>query len=757
MSMGGFDPEILQDFLTECGELLDELENRLVELESRPEDLDLLNEIFRALHTIKGSASFLALTNLVNIAHAAESALNVARAGNVVVDKRIMDWLLAGVDVIKQQFQELEAGDPLTAADAELVANLTMVGDGKYSPDAPSATPAASSDAPAAAAGPATAAPGVPEGAVKLELPDNKLDLLDFLVTDLDESVAKLRACVAQLQPLETRATGAVGLTELSASVGTSADFFEVESLVALARGLEDAGRALMNAALPGADDLIARVDHAVGLVGQLCDGLRASVVYPVETDALLAQIGVLCDGGGTDPSWPPFGPQAAAPSERASETPPTPINAAPPPVARIGPETATEATDASPERKPAAAVEQTIRVEVKRLESLMNLVGELVLQKNRIGAIARDAGSNHEFTQEWRELITGSAGDLDRVTGDLQVAVMRTRMQPLDKLFGKYPRLIRDLAAKTNKKMRLVIEGGETEVDKSVIEELGDPLVHLMRNSADHGVEKPEDRLAKGKPEEGVIRLIASHEGSHVQIVIADDGKGLSREVIGRKAVERGLATEGEVANLSDQEIYRFIMLPGFSTAEQVSDLSGRGVGMDVVRTNIEALKGTLDLDSTPGQGTTFTITIPLTVAIMPAMMVGVGEERYAIPLGNILEIVRPGEAEMSSVGKHPVMRLRDRVLPLMSAAELFDLPGRESLAQPFAVVLSLNGKSIGLMVSSLIGQQEIVIKPLDGVVERSGPVSGATVRDDGGVSLIVDVAELMRIAEGRRPVAAA
>ncbi|TVQ61133.1 MAG: chemotaxis protein CheA [Phycisphaerales bacterium] len=755
MSMGGFDPEILQDFLTECGELLDELENRLVELESKPEDLDLLNEIFRALHTIKGSASFLALTNLVNAAHAAESALNVARAGNVVVDKRIMDWLLAAVDVIKQQFVELGAGDPLTAADDQLLANLTLVGDGKYTPDTPEAsastTEAAPTNEPTAEAPSSDLAPG----AIKLELPDNKLDLLDFLVADLDESITKLRACAEGLAAVETRATAATQLKELAESLVTSADFFEVDTLVALASGLRDAGQALLNGALPGADALIARVPAAIEMAATLSAGLRDSVVLPVPAGELLPQIAALCDGQPADPSWPAFGAAEADPAEAPAPEAPEPPPA-PKPVARIGPETVSEPA-AEAGTKTVTAVEQTIRVEVKRLESLMNLVGELVLQKNRIGAIAREAGLNQSFTQEWRELITGSAGDLDRVTGDLQVAVMRTRMQPLDKLFGKYPRLIRDLATKTGKKMRLVIEGGETEVDKSVIEELGDPLVHLMRNSADHGVEKPEDRLAKGKPEEGIIRLTASHEGSHVQIVIADDGKGLPRDIIGRKAVERGLATEGEIANLSDQEIYRFIMLPGFSTAEQVSDLSGRGVGMDVVRTNIEALKGTLDLDSTPGQGTTFTITIPLTVAIMPAMMVGVGEERYAIPLGNILEIVRPGQAEMSTVGEHPVMRLRDRVLPLMSAAELFDLPGRENLAQPFAVVLSLNGKSIGLMVSSLIGQQEVVIKPLEGVVEKAGPVSGATVRDDGGVSLIVDVAELMRIAEGRRTVAAA
>jgi len=743
----GLDPEILQDFLTECGELLDELEVRLVDLESRPEDLDLLNEVFRALHTIKGSASFLALTNLVNAAHAAESALNMARNGKVVVDKRIMDWLLAAIDAIKCQFGELRAGQPLSPADPDVLANLNLVGEGKIPGEEGAACE------PVGVAATTTTAQGSTDG-VPLSLPENKAALLEYLVADLDSCVESLSACAGRLTDPSSRAAAGSELIEHSENLLKSGEFFEVDTLSSLARGLDECGHALADDTLPTLDALTGCVAECVELIRVIADGLRESVVRPVPGETLLERMHRACNGEPID--------DAPAPSSS-----PEPGASAGAPSAPVAAKTDTPSPGASDgARKPAgapaaassagAAPEQTIRVEVKRLESLMNLVGELVLQKNRIGAIARDAGHLANVTSEWRELMTGAAGDLDRVTGDLQVAVMRTRMQPLDKLFGKYPRLIRDLAAKTNKKMRLVIEGGETEVDKSVIEELGDPLVHLMRNSADHGVEMPEDRIAKGKPEEGVIRLTASHEGSHVQIIIADDGKGLSREVIGRKAIERGLATEAEISNLSDHEVYRFIMLPGFSTAEQVSDLSGRGVGMDVVRTNIEALKGTLDLDSKPGHGTTFTITIPLTVAIMPAMMVGVGEERYAVPLGNILEIVRPGEAELSTIGEHPVMRLRDKVLPLISAADVFELPGREALAQPFAVVLAMNGRSIGLMVSSLIGQQEIVIKPLDGVVERNGPVSGATVRDDGGVSLIIDIAELMRRAEGRRSAAA-
>jgi two-component system chemotaxis sensor kinase CheA len=322
--------------------------------------------------------------------------------------------------------------------------------------------------------------------------------------------------------------------------------------------------------------------------------------------------------------------------------------------------------------------------------------------------------------------------------------------MQPLDKLFGRYPRLIRDLATKTGKQIQLVIEGGDTEVDKSVIEELGDPLVHLIRNSADHGLEGPEERTKAGKSALGTITLRASHEGSHVRVLVMDDGRGLARERIAKKAIERGLTTQEQVSAMSDREVFNFIFEAGFSTAEKVSDLSGRGVGMDVVRTNIQKLKGSIELSSQAGNGTTVAITIPLTVAILQAMMVGVGPEIYAVPLTSILEIVRPQADQVSSIGGHQVMRLRDSVLPLVSAADLFEQPTDRRSEQPFAVVIQSGQKQVGLMVSRLIGQQEVVIKPLDEGERTTRAVSGATVRDDGGVSLIVDVEQLVRMAQG-------
>ena len=301
----------------------------------------------------------------------------------------------------------------------------------------------------------------------------------------------------------------------------------------------------------------------------------------------------------------------------------------------------------------------------------------------------------------------------------------------------------------RSEKKINLVIEGAETEVDKSVLEELGDPLIHLLRNSGDHGIELPADRIAAGKDEVGTIKLIAGHAGSHVRVQIIDDGKGLDRGIIGSKAVERGLVSEEQLATLSDEEVFRYILEAGFSTADQVSDLSGRGVGMDVVRTNIESkLKGELLIESKPGKGTSITITIPLTVAIMPAMMIAVANEVFAIPLTNITEIVRPTPDQLSGIGNDPVIHLRGQVYPLISAQEIFDVPEENRCDEDSVVVISFNQRVIGLKVTSVIGQQEIVIKPLTGV-QREGPISGATIRNDGSVSLIMDIASLMQTAK--------
>jgi two-component system chemotaxis sensor kinase CheA len=786
--MNGLDPEILQDFLTESGELLGQLESDLVVLESTPEDPDLINKVFRALHTIKGSSSFLDLTNLVRVAHAAESALNAARNKQAVVDKPMMDLLLQVVDLLKIQMDQVRAGEALTVPDDTLVETLKLIGDGKQSTLAGGLAPigggAVASVPEAANAGQANVVDDEWMQVRPLTLGPGKAELAEFMVADTVESVGKIGGLLGQLADPATRATAAGELVDLCDALARSVEFFDCDSMAKLVRTLGEAADAHRRAGFAPTPSLWARLGAVSMLLDEQTNGLVAGSVISRKIDALVSHIATAARGEADPAGELPAGassadalvhdsvmPEGGAESAQAPAAPivspvaDVVVDDAPSPVLAVAAKCGEEAkkpeeakkVDETKKANQAVAGDQTIRVEVGRLEALMNLVGELVLQKNRLQALIRTANAQVQMPGELKEQLGAAGGGLDRVTSDMQVAVLRTRMQPLDKLFGKYPRLIRDLATKTGKQIDLVIEGGETEVDKSVIEELGDPLVHLMRNAADHGLEPPEERLKTGKSAGGTIRLIASNEGGHVSVLVVDDGRGLTRERIGKKAVERGLVTPEALAQMPDNEVFRFIFLPGFSTADQVSDLSGRGVGMDVVRNNIEKLKGTIDLSSQPGKGTTVAITIPLTVAIMPAMMVGVGREIYAIPLNSIVEIVRPETSQMLSIGEHPVLRLRDDVLPLISAAEVFHLRDHHLVATPFAVILSLNGRRLGLMVARLIGQQEVVIKSLESLGRSSGgrargPIAGATVRDDGNVSLIVDVAELMRLAESSR-----
>lgn len=834
MAFGGFDPEILKDFLTESGELLEQLEGDLVSLESTPSDPELLNQVFRALHTIKGSASFLQLTNLVTVAHAAESALNSARGGQVIVDRPMMDRLLEAVDIIRGHMTALQAGEPLAEPSQAVVDALTVYGEGQQLADdtagnastsavnthaladadpnlaaaisaldsidadalaadntalAPQAQAAAPVAAPVAAqiasvgqvgqVGSTTAPTTVASVATMtrdLALGPGRADLFDFLVSDVEQSLDRIREAAPLLNEIGSRPAASNALVELGEQLAKAVEFFELESMGDLAHAIEQVGRQAQSLADDVMPMVSRRMSDVINALGTHTNALKTRKVVTDPVADLVDNLDAAMKGmpGGDSDSVNDFGgasdftaASVASPSDSFA-TPTTPGDTSfaehKPEASQTSREIKPGATDAKVHDKPGAEkpsdkanaanaekAESTIRVEVGRLEALMNLVGELVLQKNRIAALTRRMGVS-DADHDMAEAMGLAASGLDRVTGDIQLAVMRTRMQPLDKLFGKYPRLIRDLAQKTGKKMQLVVEGGETEVDKSVLEALGDPLVHLLRNSADHGIDTPEERTKAGKPEFGTILLRASHEGSHVRVVVSDDGRGLSRERITKKAVERGLVTAEAIAAMTDREVYRFIFEAGFSTADKVSDLSGRGVGMDVVKTNIQHLKGTIDLESTPGKGTSVSINIPLTVAILPAMMVAVANEIYAIPLGSILEIVKPERTLVSSIGGHPVMRLRDTVLPLISAANIFDVDGcGDPIDEPFAVVLSMNERRIGLMVSRLIGQQEIVIKPLEGAKGASSKraVSGATVRDDGGVSLIVDVAELIRMAE--------
>jgi len=754
MSINGFDQEILKDFLTESSELLEQLEADLVVLEGTPHDLELINRVFRALHTIKGSASFLALTNLVKVAHAAEGALNAARNQAIVDDAPMMNLLLEAADVIKGHMTQLTEGTVLSEPRAELVAKLSALAEGQGGGHG---TPQRTQPQ---ASAPATPSAGGSDGprVRPLQLGSGKTDLFEFLVSDLDETLAKVQGGIDTLAKDATAQSGA--LADQCEQLARAVEFFECEQMSELARAVGEAAGKMpagqtRTSVLPAMQRIMQMLcEQAAGIkVKEVRELTIGDALHALE-DALEGRPVVAPTSSTTEGSAQHEAPAAVPVAAQASTLQP------PQSAGQSAAQATTQPAKEEGEKKSSVG-ENTIRVEVSRLEALMNLVGELVLQKNRVFALSRKlaiAGTTASQVEgkasvdhgELTEAMSMAAGSLDRVTSDIQVAVMRTRMQPVDKLFGRYPRLIRDLANKTGKKINLVIEGGETEVDKSVIEELGDPLVHMLRNSCDHGLEGPEERVKAGKGDCGTITIRASHEGSHVRIVIADDGRGLNRERIAKKAIEKSLFSAEQIQAMSDHEVYQIIFEPGFSTAEKVSDLSGRGVGMDVVRTNIQKLKGSIALSSVPGKGTTLNITIPLTVAILHAMMVAVGEEIYAVPLSGILEIVRPADTHTSTIGGHPVMKLRDSLLPLINGAQLFDHPQASDVQTPFAVVLHLGDKRVGLLVTRLIGQQEVVVKPLDDTLAHGKrAVSGATVRDDGGVSLIVDIAELVRMAQ--------
>jgi two-component system chemotaxis sensor kinase CheA len=757
--MSDFDASLMQDFLTESSELIEQLDADLVKLESADESehADLLNASFRALHTIKGAASFLGLETVIRFAHVAEDALNRLRKGEIGMSTQVMDALLQSADVVREQIEQLSSGLEAQEAPPELVAQLKAIMEQKEATEQADSEQASTESATEAEiSSEEEGLPGSP-----LELPPQKQDLLEFMVADMQDYAGQLDEVIEQLGNDATREEAGTSLAEIADNLSKTADFFELDALNNAIKLLTNLADVISEAPHNVLGEMLVRIRGIKWMLDEQSAWLEKGRALDWKLDTLTERIGNLCkheslseDVAGAHGDNPEQVLvldgviTAAADNEKpeAQETKPEPSAKA---ETQAEPEQAKPATDNQPEATKAApakqvAAEQTIRVEVGRLESLLNLVGQLVLNKNRVLAQTRML-EDINLEQEKIESFNEAASELDRLTGELQVSVMRTRMQPLAKLFDRYPRVIRDLARQTGKEIDLQLVGKETEVDKTVLENLSDPLVHILRNSADHGVEQPEDRKAAGKNPKGTIKLEANHQGSHVRVAIIDDGKGLDREVIGNKAIEKGLTTRDQLANLDDSDVFRFIFEAGFSTAAQVSDLSGRGVGMDVVRTNINKLNGTINIRSTKGKGTTIEILIPLTVAIMPAMIVEVGQHMYSIPLQSIEEIVRPEEGEVSTISGQRVMRLRDTVLPLTDMRNRLGETGEAEGGQ-FAVVVSVGGQRAGLCVDRLIGQQEIVIKPLDDSYTQGGPFSGATIREDGKVSLILDVVQLIR-----------
>ncbi|MBV1776989.1 chemotaxis protein CheA [Burkholderiaceae bacterium DAT-1] len=633
--------ELLQDFLMEASELLSDVDNKLVELEKRPGDKQLLNEIFRGFHTIKGGAGFLNVDSLVNLCHRTENLFDKLRNSEISLTSELMDVILAATGVVRDMFGYLGQARMPAAADPTLIAQLDAALEGK---EVSASAPPPPAPAPAPAAAPASA--------------------------------------------------------PAPASVMSAAQRPDEPDWVQLYEGL--LGPSATSAPAPA---------------------MTAPVPAPAPT-----------------PVAAPAPAPAAAPAPLAAAPVPAPAPKPPMPAPAPG-----GLASAPTGVKPAAAQqlstqETTIRIDTVRLDQVLNLSGEIGLTKNRLTTLRTDILQGRTDTGTLKAL-DEAIGQLDLLVSDLQNAVMKTRMQPIGRLFQKYPRLARDLARQLGKDVELVISGEETELDKTMLEDLNDPLVHLVRNAVDHGVETIEERNQLGKPPKSIVTLSATQVGDHILIDIADDGKGMRPDVLRRKAVEKGIIDLEAANSLDDKQALQLVFLPGFSTKDQISSISGRGVGMDVVKTNIQKLNGRIDISSTVGEGTRFTISLPLTLAILPVLVVKVCNQPFGVPLAMVREIIPIRSDQVQEVSGRATIVVRDEVLSVRSLARL--IGWEETQSPQFGVLMQSTEHSFILAIDSFVGRDDVVIKPLQNIRPRG--IAGATLSGDGSVVLVLDMEDLL------------
>ena len=724
----GADEEILQDFLVEAGEILEQLSEQLVELESRPDDMNLLNAIFRGFHTVKGGAGFLQLNELVECCHIAENVFDILRKGSRRVDSELMDVVLEALDAVNGMFTEVRERVELTPATPQLLAALARL-----------AEPASAVELAAVAA----PEPQVePEAEAEGDITDNEFEqLLDALAEPAPAvEAAPLSASGDEITDDEFEAL----LDQLHGKGQFVAPAEEtapapVAAPVAAASGDEitdDEFEALLDQ-LHGKGQFVAGSDEPAAVAAPSAESSSENITDD-EFEALLDQLhgkGKFVEPAAAAPVAPAPAAVVAKPAESKPVAKPAPAPA--PVAAKVEP--AKSAAPAAAADKPAASeAETTVRVDTARLDEIMNMVGELVLVRNRLVRLGSNSGD---------EAMAKAVSNLDVVTADLQTAVMKTRMQPIKKVFGRFPRLVRDLARNLKKEINLELVGEETDLDKNLVEALADPLVHLVRNSVDHGIESPEQREANGKSRSGKIILAAQQEGDHILLSISDDGNGMDPDVLRAKAVEKGVLDRDAADRLSEAECYNLIFAPGFSTKAEISDVSGRGVGMDVVKTKISQLNGIINIYSAKGQGTKIVIKVPLTLAIMPTLMVMLGSQAFAFPLVNVNEIFHLDLSRTNVVDGQEVVIVRDKALPLFYLKRwLIHSAAHEEQREGHVVILSVGTQRIGFVVDQLVGQEEVVIKPLGKMLQGTPGMSGATITGDGRIALILDVPSMLK-----------
>ena len=732
----GADEEILQDFLVEAGEILEQLSEQLVELESRPDDADLLNAIFRGFHTVKGGAGFLQLNELVECCHIAENVFDILRKGERRVDSELMDVVLEALDAVNGMFSEVRERAPVTAATAELLAALARLAEPQSADEV-------------AALAPAPAAPVVASDSG--DITDNEfellLDSLNAVKAQAEAPVIQAPAAAngsdeisdAEFESLldQLHGKGQFAVDNLAAPVEPVAAVVAAESsditddeFEALLDQLHGKG----NFAVEALESAIASVPAAIVAEAAAVGG---DLISDHEFESLLDELHgkgkfshVAGNAETVAASAAPVAAKAVAPVAKPAVAKPVPAPA--------------RAQSAPPAEKPASEAETTVRVDTARLDEIMNMVGELVLVRNRLVRLGLNSGD---------EAMSKAVSNLDVVTADLQTAVMKTRMQPIKKVFGRFPRLVRDLARQLKKEINLELVGEETDLDKNLVEALADPLVHLVRNAVDHGIESPQEREDAGKSRGGKVVLAAEQEGDHILLSISDDGKGMDPNVLRAIAVKRGVMDKDAAERLSDTECYNLIFAPGFSTKTEISDVSGRGVGMDVVKTKISQLNGSINIYSTKGQGSKIVIKVPLTLAIMPTLMVMLGNQAFAFPLVNVNEIFHLDLSRTNVVDGQEVVIVRDKALPLFYLKRwLVASAAHEEQREGHVVILSVGTQRIGFVVDQLVGQEEVVIKPLGKMLQGTPGMSGATITGDGRIALILDVPSMLKRYATRR-----
>ncbi|EGR0140568.1 chemotaxis protein CheA [Vibrio cholerae] len=774
------DEDILQDFLVEAGEILELLSEQLVELENNPEDRDLLNAIFRGFHTVKGGAGFLALSELVETCHGAENVFDILRNGQRHVSPSLMDTMLKALDTVNEQFRAVQEREPLQPADPELLDELHRLSRPASEDDDESAE--AHFDEPEE-----ELVEEIIEEVVEEAVPDVETEAIasassgvidkgsiDDINEDefeklLDELHGKGKAPGAQ-PPQASASTPAKAASVTNSDLNGDITDDEFEKLLDQLHGkgkgpsIEAAAPAAPVApsttkatetpkpaaakSAPGGDDLMTDAEFE-----KLLDELHGSGKGPSVEELEMATRPVASSPVSSDVK---ASAEASAPATKPAAKPAAPAKpvakpaAAKPAVAKEAPAKApapAAVKDSDESREVAAAggakkaqAESTVRVDTSTLDTIMNMVGELVLVRNRLLSLGLNSND---------EEMSKAVANLDVVTADLQGAVMKTRMQPIKKVFGRFPRVVRDLARSLNKEIDLELRGEETDLDKNLVEALADPLIHLVRNSVDHGIEMPDERAKNGKSRTGKVILSASQEGDHIQLAIVDDGAGMDPDKLRGIAVKRGIMDEDAANRLTNKECFNLIFMPGFSSKEKITDISGRGVGMDVVKTAINTLNGSIDIDSTMGKGTKITIKVPLTLAILPTLMVGVAGHPFALPLASVNEIFHLDLRRTNVVDGQLTIIVREKSIPLFYLQNwLAPKKGKVQLRQGHGhvVIVQIGSQRVGLVVDTLIGQEEVVIKPLDKLLQGTPGMSGATITSDGHIALILDVPDLLK-----------